>query len=184
MNGQGSYVQFVQSLAAKTHMQWVDAAYDMQSAEFPGMSRVEGPVQSFNDEQTAYQNAKIILSKYPNIKGFQGSGSTDTPGIARAVREAGLANEICVMGTAVPAVAAKYLTDGAIDRIFFWDPAMAGEAALQIALMLAQGEKIEMGTNLGVPGYDSLTKLDGYDNVFVGNAALEADVNTISQYNF
>jgi len=61
---------------------------------------------------------------------------------------------------------------------------MAGEAALQIALMLARGEKIEMGTNLNVPGYDSLTKLDGYDNVFVGNAALEADVNTISAYNF
>ncbi len=184
MNGQGSYVQFVQSLAARTHMQWVDAAYDMQVAEFPGMTRVEGPIQSFNDEQTAYENAKMILSKYPNIKGFQGSGSTDTPGIARAVREAGLANEICVMGTAVPAVAAKYLADGAIDRIFFWDPAMAGEAALQIALMLAQGEKIEIGTNLNVPGYDSLTKLDGYDNVFVGNAALEADVNTISAYNF
>ena len=105
------------------------------------MTRVEGPIESFNDEQTAYENAKMILSKYPNIKGFQGSGSTDTPGIARAVREAGLANEICVMGTAVPAVAAKYLADGAIDRIFFWDPAMAGEAALQIALMLAQGER-------------------------------------------
>jgi simple sugar transport system substrate-binding protein len=184
MNGQGSYVQFVQSLAAKTHMQWVDAAYDMQVAEFPGMSRVEGPIQSFNDEQTAYENAKMILSKYPNIKGFQGSGSTDTPGIARAVREAGLANEICVMGTAVPAVAVKYLADGAIDRIFFWDPAMAGEAALQIALMLAQGQPIEAGTNLNVPGYESLAKLDGYDNVFVGNAALEADVNTISEYHF
>ena len=95
-----------------------------------------------------------------------------------------MSNEICVMGTAVPAVAAQYLADGSIDKIFFWDPAMSGEAQLQIALMLAQGQPIEAGTNLNIPGYESLTKLDGYDNVFVGNAALEADAKTVSQYPF
>ena len=56
--------------------------------------------------------------------------------------------------------------------------------SLQIALMLAQGKTIEAGTNLNLPGYESLTKLDGYDNVYVGNAALEADAKTMSQYNF
>jgi simple sugar transport system substrate-binding protein len=184
MGGQGSYVQFVGGLTAKTHMQWVDAALDMQVAEFPGMTRVEGPIESANDEQTAYENAKEVLAKYPDLKGFQGSASTDLPGIARAVREAGVQNQTCVMGPAVPSVASTYLADGSIDEIFFWDPAMAGEAQLQIALMLAQGKTIEAGTNLNVPGYDSLTKLDGYDNVFVGNAALEADAKTVSQYHF
>jgi simple sugar transport system substrate-binding protein len=184
MGGDGSYVQFVGLLTAKTHMQWSDAAHDLQVAQFPGMKRVEDPIETTNDERTAYEKAKEVLAKYPNIKGFQGSASTDLPGIARAVREAGLANEICVMGTAVPAVAAQYLADGSIDKIFFWDPAMSGEAQLQIALMLAQGQPIEAGTNLNVPGYDSLTKLDGYDNVFVGNAALEADAKTVSQYPF
>jgi simple sugar transport system substrate-binding protein len=148
------------------------------------MTRVEGPIESNNDEQTAYENAKEVLAKYPDLKGFQGAASTDLPGIARAVREAGLQNQTCVMGTAVPSVASKYLADGSIDEIFFWDPAMSGEAQLQIALMLAQGTTIEAGTNLNVPGYDSLTKLDGYDNVFVGNAALEADAKTVSQYHF
>ncbi len=184
MGGDGSYVQFVGLLTAKTHMQWSDAAHDLQLAQFPGMTRVEGPIETTNDERTSYTKAKEILAKYPNIKGFQGSASTDLPGIARAVREAGLSNEICVMGTAVPAVAAPYLADGSIDKIFFWDPAMSGEAQLQIALMLAQGQPIEQGTNLNIPGYESLTKLDGYDNVFVGSAALEADAKTVSQYPF
>jgi simple sugar transport system substrate-binding protein len=184
MSGQGGYVQFVGLLTAKTHVQWTDAGYDTQVAEFPGMTRVEGHIETTNDEQIAYEKAKEILAKYPDIKGFEGTASTDVPGIARAVREAGLQNQICVMGTGVPSVAAKYLTDGSVDKIFFWDPAMAGEAQLQIALMLAQGQPIEAGTNLNVPGYDSLTKLDGYDNVFVGNAALEADAKTISQYYF
>lgn len=184
MGGQGDYVQFVGSVTMTTHMQWVDASHDMQLAEFPGMTRVDGPIETANDEPTAYAKANELLAKYPNLKGFQGAASTDVPGIARAVRDAGLQDRTCVMGTAVPSVASTYLTDGSIDKIFFWDPAMAGEAQLQVALLLAQGEKIETGTNLNVPGYDSLTKLDGYDNVFVGNAALEADANTISAYHF
>lgn len=184
MGGQGDYVQFVGSVTMTTHMQWVNAAHDMALAEYPGMTRVEDPIETANDEPTAYAKANELLAKYPNLKGFQGAASTDVPGIARAVRDAGLQDRICVMGTAVPSVASAYFADGAIDKIFFWDPAMAGEAALQIALMLAQGERIEIGTNLNVPGYESLTKLDGYDNVFVGNAALEADADTISQYQF
>lgn len=184
MGGHGDYVQFVGSGTMTTHMQWVDAAHDMQLAEFPGMTRVEGPVETANDEPTSYEKATALLAKYPNLKGFQGASSTDVPGIARAVRDAGLQDRTCVMGTAVPSVASTYFTDGSIDKIFFWDPAMAAEAQLQIALLLAQGQKIEAGTNLNVPGYESLTKLDGYDNVFVGNAALEADATTISQFNF
>jgi simple sugar transport system substrate-binding protein len=184
MDGQGEYVQFVGSVAMTTHMQWVDAAHDLQLADFPGMTRVEGPIETANDEPTAYTKATELLAKYPNLKGFQGAASTDVPGIARAVRDAGLQDRTCVMGTAVPSVASLYLTDGSIDKIFFWDPAMAAEAQLQIALMLIQGEKIEIGTNLNVPGYNSLTKLEGYDNVFVGNAALEADADTVSRSQF
>ncbi|MBV5245790.1 substrate-binding domain-containing protein [Mycolicibacterium sp. PAM1] len=184
MDGQGDYVQFIGSVAMTTHMQWVDAAHDMQLAEFPGMTRIEGPIETANDEPTAYAKATELLAKYPNLKGFQGAASTDVPGIARAVRDAGVQDRTCVMGTAVPSVASTYFADGSIDKIFFWDPAMAAEAQLQIALMLVQGEKIETGTDLKVPGYDSLTELDGYDNVFIGDAALEADANTISQYQF
>ncbi|MGB3353842.1 MAG: substrate-binding domain-containing protein [Mycobacterium sp.] len=184
MGGQGDYVQFVGSVTMTTHMQWVNSAHDTQLAEFPGMTRVEGPIETANDLQTAFAKATELLVKYPNLKGFQGASSTDAPGIARAVREAGLQDRTCVMGTAVPSVASPYFADGSIDKIFFWDPAMAAEAQLQIALMLTQGEKIESGTNLNIPGYDSLTKLDGYDNVFVGNSALEADANTVSQYHF
>lgn len=184
MGGQGDYVQFVGSATMTTHMQWVDAAHEMQLSDFPAMSRVEDPIETGNDEPTAYAKAGELLAKYPNLKGFQGAASTDVPGIARAVRDAGVQDRTCVMGTAVPSVASTYFTDGSIDKIFFWDPAMAGEALLQVALMLTRGEKIEVGTNLNVPGYETLTKLDGYDKVFVGNAALEADRNTISQYPF
>ena len=184
MGGTGEYVQFVGGLTAQTHMEWVGAAYDNQTANFPDMTRVETPIESTDDQGTAYERAKEVLAKYPNIKGFQGSAGNDVPGIARAVQEAGLEDSVCVMGTSIPSVANQYLADGSIDKIFFWDPALAGEAQLAIAQILAEGGTIEEGTDLDVEGYNDLKLLEGYDNVFVGAASVAADAETAAGYDF
>lgn len=184
MGGKGEYVQFVGSLTAKTHMEWVEAALADQTTNFPGMKRVESPIESTDDQGTAYARAKEVLAKYPNITGFQGSAGNDVPGIARAVQEAGLQDKICVMGTSIPSVANQYLADGSIDKIFFWDPALAGEAQLKIAQILATGGSIKEGTDLGIEGYKSLKKLAGYDNVYVGAASVAADAKTAATYKF
>ncbi|RGE20750.1 autoinducer 2 ABC transporter substrate-binding protein [Leucobacter sp. wl10] len=184
MGGEGKYVQFVGGLTAKTHMDWVGGAYDQQQTKFPDMQRVEDPVESKEDENVAYQRTKELLAKYPDLKGIQGSAGTDVAGAARAVQEAGLADQVCVMGTSIPSVAKKYLSDGSIDKIFFWDPAMAGKAQLKIAEMLVNGEEIKDGTDLGIEGYESLTALEGYDNVFVGDAAVTVDKQNVDEYDF
>ena len=184
MGKKGKYVQFVGGLTAKTHMEWVGAARDEQTSKYPNMTRVETPIESTDNQDVAYQRAKEILAKYPDIAGFEGSAGNDVPGIARAVQEAGLQDKTCVMGTSIPSVSKQYLADGSIDKIFFWDPALAGKAQLQIALTLAQGGKIANGTDLKIDGYHSLKKLDGYNNVFVGDAAVAADKDAAAKFNF
>ena len=164
--GTGKYVQFVGGLTAKTHMEWVEAAYDYQQKNFPGMERVETPIESTDNETAAYEKAKEVL------------------GIARAIEEAGLSDQVCVMGTSIPSASAKYLATGSIDKIFFWDPALAGKAQLQIAKILADGGTITEGTDLGIEGYNNLHKLDGYDNVWVGNAQIAADAEQAKNYDF
>lgn len=182
--GQGKYVQFVGGLTAKTHMEWVEAAYNYQLENFPDMERVDTPIESTDNETAAYEKAKEVLGKYPDIKAFQGSAGNDVPGIARAIEEAGLTDQVVVMGTCIPSAAAKYLQAGSIDKIFFWDPASAGKAQLQIAKILHDGGEITEGTDLGVEGYNSLRKLEGYDNVWVGDAAIAADAEQAKQYDF
>ncbi len=184
MGGAGQYVAMVGHLTAKTHMDWVAGALDEAQAKFPKIERVEDPIESKEDENVAYQNAKSLLKKYPNIKGFEGSAGTDVAGIARAVQEAGLQDKVCVMGTSIPSVSKKYLADGSIDKIFFWDPALAGEAQLSAATLLAEGKKVEQGTDLGVDGYNSLKLLSGTDNVFVGEASVVVDKSNVNDYNF
>ena len=183
-DGEGGYVQFVGRLTNGSHSDWVSGAYEQQTSAFPDMTRLEDPLESEEDEEVAYNKAKEILAKYPDIKGFQGSAGTDVVGIARAVEEAGKTDDVCVMGTSIPSVSSTYLETGAIDKIFFWDPALAGKAQLQIAKMLADGETIEEGTDLGIPGYESLVKLEGYDNVFAGDAGVAVDMSNVAEYDF
>jgi len=182
--GEGEYVQFVGRLTNGSHSEWVAGAYEKQQADFPDMVRVEDPIESEENEEVAYNKAKELLAKYPDIRGFQGSAGTDVVGIARAVEEAGKTDSVCVMGTSIPSVAGAYLDSGAIDKIFFWDPAMAGKAQLEIARILAEGGTIEEGTDLGIPGYESLVKLDGADNAFAGNAGVAVDTSNVDEYDF
>lgn len=182
--GEGEYVQFVGRLTNGSHTEWVQGAYDKQQADFPGMTRVEDPIESEENEEVAYNKAKELLAKYPDLAGFQGSAGTDVVGIGRAVEEAGKADTVCVMGTSIPSVAGGYLDSGAIDKIFFWDPAMAGKAQLAVAKILADGGTIEEGTDLGVPGYESLVQLEGADNAFAGNAGVAVDLDNVDEYDF
>ena len=52
--------------------------------------RSDAKNESFNDANKAYEKAKEILRKHPDIKGFQGGAAIDVLGIGRAIEEAGL----------------------------------------------------------------------------------------------
>ena len=43
------------------------------------------------------------------------------------------------MGTSLPSAAGEFLDDGAVDKIFLWDPLIAGQAQDKLALMLIKG---------------------------------------------
>ena len=181
MGSEGEYAVFVGSLGSKTHNEWVDGAIARQKEAYPNMKLVGDKNESKDDAEIAYQKAKEILAAYPNIKGFEGSASTDVAGIGRAVEEAGLQDKVSVVGTSLPSIAGDLLTSGAIDAIGFWDPAVAGAACNKIAQMVLAGEKIGEGTDLGIDGYHSLKAVG---NVLYGDAAVYTDATTADQYPF
>lgn len=181
MGEEGQYAVFVGSLGSKTHNEWVDGGIARQKEAYPNMTLVGDKNESFDDAEVAYQKAKEILAAYPDIKGFQGSASTDVAGIGRAVEEAGLQDEVAVVGTSLPSIAGDLLYSGAIDAIGFWDPAVAGAACNQIALDMAHGEKVGVGSDLGIDGYSNLI---GEGNVLFGDAAVYVDETNADKYPF
>jgi simple sugar transport system substrate-binding protein len=184
MGGKGKYAAFVGHLTAQSHMEWVKGAYDEAQKKYTGIQRIGGPIEGLEDANVAYQKTKELLAKYPDIKGFEGSAATDVAGIGRAIQEAGLQDKTCVMGTSIPSIAGKYLDNGAVDKIFFWDPALAGQAQDKLAVMLAKGQEIKPGLDLGLKGYENIQRIPGSPHGFAGNAWIDVDKTNASQYPF
>ena len=181
MGGEGEYAVFVGSLTSQTHNQWVDGAIAYQKANYPNMTLVGDKNETFDDQQQAYAKAQEVLRAYPNIKGMQGSASTDVAGIGLAVEERGLEAQTCVFGTSLPSIAGQYLETGAVDGIGFWDPSVAGYAMNKLATMVMNGETVTDGMDLGLPGYEKV-KLDG--KVIYGQAWVNVNKDNMADYPF
>lgn len=181
MGGEGEYAVFVGSLTSQTHNQWVDGAIAYQKANYPNMTLVGDKNETFDDQQQAYAKAQEVLRAFPNIKGMQGSASTDVAGIGLAVEERGMEDRTCVFGTSLPSIAGQYLETGAVDGIGFWDPSVAGYAMNKLATMVMNGETVTDGMDLGLPGYNAV-KLDG--KVIYGQAWVNVNKDNIADYPF
>jgi len=180
----GKYVAFVGHTTARSHMRWATAAYERAQQKYPKIVRIAAPVETAERLDTAYQEAKQLLAKHPDLKGFEGSSVVDVAGIGKAVREAGLQTRTCVMGTSLPSVAGEFLDDGAVDKIFLWDPMVAGQAQVKLARMLVKGEKIGPGLDLGLPGYRDLKGIPGTPHGLAGSGWITIDKSNAEQYPF
>ncbi|RAK27362.1 monosaccharide ABC transporter substrate-binding protein (CUT2 family) [Falsochrobactrum ovis] len=185
MGKSGKWTSFVGSLGSLTHNQWVEAGAE-NAKQYPEMELVAEKNESFNDANRAYEKAKEILRKYPDIKGFQGSSAIDVIGIGRAVDEAGLQDKTCVVGLGLPKDTGPYLETGAVDQIFFWDPKDAGYVMNKVADMVLKGEEITDGMDLGVPGYEKMTVIKGPGKgvIIQGQAWVDVDKSNYKDYPF
>jgi simple sugar transport system substrate-binding protein len=171
----------VGSLTSQTHNQWVDGAIAYQEANYPDMTLVGDRNETFDDAQNAYEKAQEVLRAFPNVKGMQGSASTDVAGIGLAIEERGMEDDTCVFGTSLPSIAGQYLQTGAVDGIGFWDPSIAGYAMNKLAQMVMDGEEVTDGMDLGLPGYENVT-LDG--KVVYGKAWVNVNTENMADYPF
>jgi simple sugar transport system substrate-binding protein len=185
MGEEGQYVQFVGSLTNATHNEWTDCALAYQEANYPNMEFV-GKFESKEDQEVAYNVFKDLLDTYPDLKGMQGSAAGDVVAAGRAIEEAGLNDEIAVVGTSITSYAGELLQTGAVDLAMAWDPADAGYACNVVLLKLVQGEEIVEGMDLGVPGFESITIETGVNGapVIYGSAWIKITAENMSEYDF
>ncbi len=67
---------------------WIDGA-TANAAKYTRMELIEPLNESNDDAEQAYQRARELLQRHPDLRGFQGTASSDVIGIGRAVLEAG-----------------------------------------------------------------------------------------------
>jgi len=185
MGEEGQYAQFVGSLTNASHNIQTDCGKAYQEANFPKMEWV-GKYESKESAENGYNMMKDILKTYPTIKGIQSTDSIEVQGIGRAVDEAGLQDQIMVIGTCIVGDVGDLLQTGAVDYCMIWDPADAAYAALVVGQKVMNGEDITAGMDLGVKGYENVTVRDGANGakVIVGNAYAKINKENMDQMNF
>ena len=186
MGEKGTYTTMVADVTNASHNEWADAGVKQQQSKYPDMTLLSSAkrVESHDNSETAYEKAKELFKKYPDLKGIMGTSSKDAPGIARAIEELGLKGKIFVSGTGMPNECRQYIKNGTLSSITLWDPAGSGYAMCALAEKILDGESVKDGIDLGVDGYKSMKFLSGSDKVIIGSAQIVIDKKNIDQYHF
>ena len=184
-SGYGAFI--MDNLAeAASHNEWADAAVAHQKEKYPNMTLLEEEprVESHDNGDTAYNVAKELFKKYPDLKGIMGTSSFDAPGIARAIEELGLIDKAFTSGTGMPADNAELLKSGVVKSLTLWDPAIAGKAMISLALKVLNGEEIGAPVDLGVDGYTAMTFREGSTTVLEGEGWVVIDAENVDSFGF
>ena len=186
MGEEGVYTTMVADLTNGSHNEWADAAVAYQKEAYPNMTLLEAQprVESHDNGDTAYNVAKECIKAYPELKGIMGTSSFDAPGVARAIDELGLTDKFFTTGTGMPADNAELLKSGAIKSLTLWDPAVAGQAMIALAVKVLNGETISGPVDLGVEGYTALEFRPDSTTVLEGQGWVTIDAENVDSFGF
>ena len=186
MGGSGIYTTMVAHLTNASQNEWADGAVARQKEAYPGLTLLDAMprLESENNSEKAYEAAKEILKTYPDITGFVGTSSMDTPGVARAIDELGLKGKVFVVGTGMPNECRELIKDGSLSYITLWDPAEAGYAMCVMARMILEGREVGVGTDLGLASYNSLAAASADGKVLTGAGWIAINADNVDNYDF
>ena len=186
MGEEGIYTTMVADLTNGSHNEWADGGVKRATEAYPNMTLLESDprVESHDNGDTAYNVAKELFKKYPDLKGIMGTSSFDAPGIARAIEELGLSGKVFTAGTGMPGDNAELLKSGAVQYLTLWDPALAGQAMVALAQKILNGEEISAPLDLGVEGYTALEFKEGSETVFEGQGWITITAENVDSFGF
>lgn len=186
MGGEGLYTTMVANVTNASHNEWADGGVAHQKAVYPKMTLLEAEprVESEDNGDVAYNKAKELFKKYPDLKGIMGTSSYDAPGIARAIEEQGLVGKVFTSGTGMPLANKALLESGVVKSLTLWDSALAGQAMVALALKVLRGEEVKDPVDLGVDGYMALTFKKGSDKVLEGQGWVVINKDNVDSFGF
>lgn len=187
MGGKGEYVATVGSLTSKSHNEWVDGAVDYQKQHFPEMKQATDRLETYDDANQDYNKLKEAMTTYPKITGILGAPMPTSAGAGRLIAERNLKGKVFFSGTGLVSVAGQYIKNGDIDYIQFWDPAAAGYAMNELAVMVLQKKSaaVKTGLDLGLSGYDTLKVSDPANpKILFGSGWIGVNASNMKDFNF
>jgi ABC-type sugar transport system substrate-binding protein len=129
----------------------------------------------------AQAEATTLLSAYPNLKLLMAICSPAVPGAAEAVKQAGKAGKVKVIGLGLPSENRAYVKDGVTDTVILWKTEDLGYLTVCAAQAVATGA-LKAGTTSLQAGHLGAFAVEG-DNILLGKPFLFTKDN-IDQFDF
>ena len=184
MGQEGTYVCMVGDLTSYAQNAWADAAIAYQQANYPNMTLIDERLESLANADQAYERAKEILKKYPDLGGILGCSSLCPLGSAKAIAELGTNTKTFGNGTMLTCEAA--LKDGTLEAITFWNPGLTAKAMANLAIkVLDEGkEAVVDGMDLGYPEYSAMEMDPDNNHVLYGAGLVYGTLENFDEHPF
>jgi rhamnose transport system substrate-binding protein len=141
----GDIAVITTSFTAPNQTSWIGAMKRTIYAKYPGLRIVDIRPAGESTEE-AYRVAQDYLKSVPGLKGIVALGAPNPAGVARAVRDAGLAGKVAVVGNSTPNLMREFLKDGTVKTVLLWNAPDHGYLTVYSARQLLIG-----GLKVGQP---------------------------------
>jgi len=136
--GQGEFAIITASLTAANMNDWQRHIEARRASKHPSMKMVAlRPCDDLKDKAQA--EATALLSAHPNLKLLMNICSPAVPGAAEAVKQAGKAGKVKVIGLGLPSENRRYVKEGVTDSVILWKTEDLGALTVRAAHALATG---------------------------------------------
>jgi rhamnose transport system substrate-binding protein len=177
---EGEFAIITASLTAANMNDWRQRIEARLAEKYPRMKLVATrPCDDLKDK--AQSEATALLSTYPNIKLIMAICSPAVPGAAEAVKQAGKAESVKVIGLGLPSENRRYVKDGVTQSVILWKTVDLGYLTVQATVALARGE-LKLGATSFQAGRLGQMEIKG-DSIMLGKPFIFNKEN-IDQFNF
>jgi len=179
-NTQGEFAIITASLTAANMNDWQKQIELRRSSKYPAMKMVAlRPCDDMKDK--AQSEATSLLGAYTNLSLIMAICSPAVPGAAEAVKQAGKAGKVKVIGLGLPSENRRYVKEGVTDSVILWKTEDLGYLTVQAAAALANG-KLKAGDKKFTAGALGEFEIQG-DNILLGKPFV-FNKDNIDQFDF
>lgn len=135
---EGEFAIITASLTAANMNEWQKFIELRRAGAYPNLKMVAlRPCDDLKDRAQA--EATALLAAYPNLKLLMAICSPAVPGAAEAVKQAGKAGKVHVIGLGLPGENRAYIKDGVTDAVILWKTEDLGYLTVCAARALVDG---------------------------------------------
>lgn len=135
---QGKFLIVSGITTAANQNAWMEIMVPRLAREHPECELLETLYPGEDQRQAQVQIANA-LTAHADLKGIWAITSVALPAAAKALRDAGRADEVTVTGLSMPSLMGEYVKDGTISKFVLWDAVDQGYLTVHVAYRISQG---------------------------------------------